>query len=269
MTFLRKRVTPTWAASILLAIPIVAAAQALADDPAAARRSEAPPVTTTVSAALSLPRDRLVALEYVESPNLTALLERELSARGVPIGPLTAGTPVTAVRVRGVLQLTGKRTARIRIAELAEKGTLVEIGDGARAHAPADVAFVIAAGDWLGRLVERGQISAPAGAFLLLDMVGQATGVKDWFNTTVGGDRRGVCLINCDQWHVTRQAAFHIVEIQDGSAIQRAEVRSELRAEALEPGRVVSAGLAAVVDALTRSDALPNLSDRNHAATSD
>ena len=30
------------------------------------------------------------------------------------------------VRARGVLQLTGKHTARIRIAELAEKGTLVE-----------------------------------------------------------------------------------------------------------------------------------------------
>jgi len=267
-TFLRNRRTRAWVASVLLAALFVAAAQALADDLAATRRGDAPQVTSTGSGALSLPKNRLVALEYVESPKLTALLERELSTRGVPIGGPTAEGPVS-VRVRGALQLTGKRTARIRIAELAEKGTLVEIADGARALAPADVAFVIAAGDWLGRLVDRAQISAPAGAFLLLDVVGQAIGAKDWFNTAAGGDRRGICLINCEQWHLTRQAAFHIVEIQDGSAIQRAEVRSELRAEALEPGRVVSAGLAAVVDALTRGDAVPNTSGNNHATAPD
>jgi hypothetical protein len=208
-----------------------------------------PPITTTVSGAVPLAKDRPVALEYADSPKLTALLGRELSGRGVPLASAGAEHSVF-VHVRGVLQLTGKHTVRIRIGELAEKGTLVESADGPRTLAPADVGYVIAAGDWLGRLVQTGQLAAPVGGFLLLDVVGQAIGAKDWFNSAVGGDRRGICLLNCEHWHKTRQAAFHVIEVRDGSGSHRVEVKSELFAEALQPGRVVSAGLQAVVETL-------------------
>jgi hypothetical protein len=117
--------------------------------------------------------------------------------------------------------------------------------------APADVGYAIATGNWLNRLVDGGQLSAPVGGVLLLAAVGQATGAKDWFNEAVGGDRRGVCLVNCERWNKTRQAALHVVDFETGSERERMEVKTEVFAEALQPGTVVSAGLAALIATLS------------------
>ena len=205
------------------------------------------PITTTVSGTLTVPKDRPVPIEYVDSPKLTRLLRNGLADAGFHMADADAKAAVV-VRIRGVLQLTGKHTARILIAELAEKGTLIEVADTSRTLAPADVPYVIAVGSWLGRLVDSGQLTRPGGAFLFLDVVGQATGAKDWFNKAVGGDRRGICLINCDNWNKARQATLHVVEVRDGEGRERVEIRSELLAEDLQPGRVVSAGLTALLD---------------------
>ncbi len=206
-------------------------------------------ISTTVFGSFALPRDRPIVVSYSDSPKLTAMLREALAADGFRVSEEAPGAAV--VRVRGVLQLTGKYTARIRIAELAELGTLVDAADAHRTRAPADVGYVIAAGKWLDRLVDAGQLSAPVGGVLLLDVVGQATGAKDWFNKAIGGDRRGVCLVNCEQWNKTQQAALHIVEHEAGSERRRMEVKTELFAEALQPGAVVSAGLAALIATLS------------------
>ena len=258
---------------ILTAIPWIALAQVRpsglplggADD----STLPLPPITTTVSGTVPHTTGRSVALEYADSPKLTALVVRGLAEQGVLVAE--PGTQsVVVVRVRGVLQLTGKHTARIRISDLAEKGTLVESADGPRTLAPADIGYVIAAGDWLGRLVQTGQLAAPVGGVLLLDAVGQATGAKDWFNKTIGGDRRGICLVGCEHWNKTRQAALHVIELQDGSASHRAEVKSELFAEVLQPGRVVSAGLDALIHALAGNPATaPAASGGDHASARD
>jgi hypothetical protein len=214
------------------------------------------PITTTVSGTLAVPKERPVTVEYADSPKLTRLLRKSLADAGFHMADADAKGAVL-VRVRGVLQLTGKHTARIRIAELAEKGTLVD-PDAPRALAPVDIPYVIAVGSWLGRLVDSGQLTPPGGAFLLLDVVGQATGAKDWFNKAVGGDRRGICLINCDNWNKTRQATFHVVEVHDGEGRGRVEIRSELLAEELQPGRVVSAGLTALLDTFSGKLSVPS-----------
>jgi hypothetical protein len=228
-----------------------------------------PTIATVVSGSPRLPRERAVTIEYAESAKLTEVVRNGLAVEGIQVVDRDVPDAVS-VRVRGVLQLTGKHTARIRIAELAEKGTVVAAADGTRTLAPADVGYVIAAGDWLARLVNAGQLSAPAGAILLVDAVGQATGAKDWFNKTVGGDRRGICLAGCEHWNKTRQAAFHVIELQDGAASHRAEVKSELFAEVLQPGRVVSAGLDALIQALAGNPATaPAASGGDHASAQD
>jgi len=207
-------------------------------------------IFTTVSVPIALPRDRPIIVSYTDSPKLTAMLREALAAEGFGVSEEGA-SGAAVVRVRGVLQLTGKHTARIRIAELAELGTVVNVADARRTLAPADVGYVIAAGNWLDKLVGADQISAPTGGVLLLDVVGQATGAKDWFNKAIGGDRRGICLVNCEHWQKTRQAALHVVELEAGSQRRRMEVRTELFAETLQPGAVVSAGLASLVAALS------------------
>jgi hypothetical protein len=206
-------------------------------------------ISTTVSGPITVPRDRPIVVSYTDSRKLTTMLREALAAEGFRVGE--EGPGAATLRVRGVLQLTGKHAARIRIAELAEQGTLVDVSEAHRTLAAANVGYVIAAGNWVNRLVEAGQLSAPVGGVLLLDVVGQATGAKDWFNKAVGGDRRGVCLVNCERWNKTRQAALHVVELEAGSEHQRMEVKTELFAEALEPGTVVSAGLAALVATLS------------------
>ena len=256
---------------ILAAIPWIAVAQVSPSGHPASGAEDGtlvlPPITTTVSGTVPHTTGRSVALEYADSPKLTALVVRGLAERGIRMAE--PGTqPVVVVRVRGVLQLTGKHTARIRISDLAEKGTLVESADGPRTLAPADIGYVIAAGDWLGRLVQTGQLAAPVGGVLLLDAVGQATGAKDWFNKTIGGDRRGICLAGCEHWNKTRQAAFQVIEFRDEAVSHRAEVKSELFAEVLQPGRVVSAGLSALIQTLVGNPATaPTAPGDDHART--
>ena len=250
-----KRIRYAGLPAVLLAFH--ATAQPAADGPTspADGLQSLAPITTLVSGSPRLPRERAVTIDYAESAKLTEIVRSGLAAAGVQV--VDPGTPdAVSVRVRGVLQLNGKHTARIRIAELAEKGTVVTVADDSRKLAPADVGYVIAAGNWLARLVNAGQLSAPAGGILLVDIVGQATEAKDWFNKVVGGDRRGICLVNCQNWNKTRQAAYHVVDIQDGSEARRAEVKSELLAEDLQPGRVVSGGLTALIDALSGKHAV-------------
>jgi hypothetical protein len=207
-------------------------------------------ISTRVSGRIALPRDRSIGVSYSDSPKLTRMLREALAAEGFRMNE-EADAAALALRVRGVLQLTGKHTARIRIAELAEQGTFVDVADAHRALAPSDVGYVIATGTWLNRLVDAGQLSAPVGSVLLLDAVGQATGAKSWFNKALGGDRRGVCLVNCERWNETRQAALHVVDLEVGPERDRMEVKTEIFAEALQPGAVVSAGLAALIATLS------------------
>ena len=260
---MRKRIHQAALAASLLASQVVAQQPAEGPSGSASGAKPLPPILTVVSGSPRMPRDRPVIIEYLESPKLTTLLRSSLATEGFPIA--SSGAPdAVSVRVRGVLQLTGKHTARIPIAELAEEGTLVAAADGARTLAPADLGYVIAAGQWLSRLTSTGQLSAPAGGILLFNVVGQATGAKDWFNRAAGGDRRGVCLVNCENWNKTRQAAYHVVDIQDGTERRRAEVKSELLAEDLQPGRVVSTGLAALVDALSGKEVTPDIPHGTH-----
>jgi hypothetical protein len=244
-----KRQVATALACLLPAVALGQASELDAGVRPRAPGGEAGAISTSVSDPIALPREGPIVVSYADSPKLTAMLREALKAEGLRVGE--EAPRATVVRVRGVLQLTGKHTARIPIAELAERGTLVDVADAHRTLVPADVAYVIATGTWLNRLVDAGQLSAPAAGVLLLDVVGQATGAKDWFNKAVGGDRRGVCLLNCENWQKTRQAALHVVELGAGEGRRRMEVKSELFAEALQPGAVVSAGLEALIAALS------------------
>jgi len=244
-----KRQTAVALACLLPAVALGQASELDAGVRPRAPGGEAGAISTSVSDPIALPREGPIVVSYADSPKLTAMLREALAAEGFEVTEEAPGAAI--VRVRGVLQLTGRHAARIRIAELAEQGSPVAAADAHRTLAPADVGYVIATGNWLNRLVGAGQLSAPVGGVLLLDVVGQATGAKDWFNKAVGGDRRGVCLVNCEQWNKTRQVALHAVALEAGSGLQRMEVNTELVAEALQPGTVVSAGLAALIATLS------------------
>jgi len=206
-------------------------------------------ISVSVSDPIVLPRDAPIDLNYTGSAKLTVMLREALAAEGFHVSEAT--DPAAAVRVRGVLQLTGKHTARIPVAALAERAVPLDVPDARRALALADVGYVIAAGGWLGHLTRAGELGAPAGGVLFLDVIGQATGAKDWFNRAIGGDRRGVCLVNCANWQKTRQAALHVVEYEQGSERGRMQVKAEVFAEVLQPGVVVSAGLTSLIAVLS------------------
>lgn len=232
--------------------------QVTADDGAAPPHASAgaatAPISVTVADPIVLTREAPIVVAYTDSPKLTGMLRQALAAEGFRVSDRVDPETVL-VRMRGVLQLTGKHTARIPVAALAERGTAASAADAHRALAPADVGYVIAAGHRITRLVGAGELGTPAGGVLLLDVVGQATGAKDWFNKAIGGDRRGICLVNCEHWHKTRQSALHVVEVETGPERRRMAVKAEVLAEALQPGTVVSAGLAALVAALSGKSA--------------
>jgi hypothetical protein len=61
-----------------------------------------------------------------------------------------------------------------------------------------------------------------------------------------------------------------VVEVEDGEGRGRFEIRSGLFAEELQPGRVVSAGLTALLDTLSGKPAVPpDLPTVGHAKPQD
>ncbi len=246
--------------SILLAMLLHAPAfgQAQQPDPAGSAPSEptvAPAkkttlepadVTTKVNGQIELvaARDSPVYAEFQGSTALTQRLREALQARGFELAP-DAASSKAALQFRGDIALAGGpkfyKGVKAPIGEATEKALKLAQENGQVTTADvvqttAGVALNVAALNASLNNFTRGlAISGMANA------LGDATGLRGWFNTAVAGDPRGICLSKCEDWNKVNQTVYLWVNM-DSKAVGQKEVRvlSKAFSETVAPDQVIA-----------------------------
>lgn len=245
--------------SALLLTPAVAQAQQTEPaGPAASEPATAPAKKTTLEPAdfttkatgqveLVAGRDSPIYAEFQGSPTLTQRLREALQAQGFELAPDTGSSKAT-LQFRGDIVLMGgpkfHKGVKAPVGEATEKALKVakESGQATTAdvvQTTAGVALNAAALNVSLNNFTRGlAISGLANA------LGDATGMRAWFNTAVAGDPRGICLSRCEDWNKVDQTVYLWVTL-DSKAAGRKEIRilSKVFSETVAPDQVVTYGV--------------------------
>jgi hypothetical protein len=245
-------------AALLLAPTLAQAQQPEPAVPAASGPAVAPAKKTTLDAAdfttkangqieLVVGRDSPIYAEFQGSPTLTQRLREALQARGFELAS-DAGSSKAALQFRGDIVLMGgpkfHKGVKAPIGEATEKALKLAKENGQVTTADvvqttADVALNVAAFNSSLNNFTRGlAISGLANA------LGEATGMRAWFNTAVAGDPRGICLSRCEDWNKVNQMVYLWVTLDSKAAGQK-EVRimSKVFSETVAPDQVIAFGV--------------------------
>ena len=249
--------------SILLAalLQIPAFVQAQQPDPAGSAPS-GPTVTpskkTTLEPAdfttkasglveLVVGRDSPIFAEFQGSPVLTQRLREALQSRGFELAP-DAGSSKAALQFRGDIVLMGgpkfHKGVKAPIGEATEKA--LKLAKESGQVTTADVVQTTA-----GVALNAAALNASLNNFTrglaiggIANALGDATGMRAWFNTAIAGDPRGICLSRCDDWNKVDQTVYLWVTL-DSKAGGRKEVRilSKAFSETVAPDQVIAYGV--------------------------
>ena len=245
--------------SALLQVPAFAQAQQPEPaEPAASGSTTTPAKKTTLDSAdfttkasglveLVVGRDSPIFAEFQGSPVLTQRLREALQARGFELATDASSSKAT-LQFRGEIVLMGGpkfyKGVKASIGEATEKALKLakEIGQVTTAdvvQTTAGVALNAAALNASLNNFTRGlAISGLANA------LGDATGMRAWFNAAVAGDPRGICLSQCENWNKVNQAVYLWVTL-DSKATGQKEVRimSKVFSETVAPDQVIAFGV--------------------------
>lgn len=242
--------------SALLLTPVVLPAQpAEPAGPAASAPATAPAKKTTLEPAdfttkasgqidLEVGRDSPIYAEFQGSPTLTQRLREALQARGFDLAP-DAGSSKATLLFRGDIALLGgpkfHKGVKAPVGEATEKALKVAKESGQLTT--ADVVQTTA-----GVALNAAALNASLNNFTrglaisgLANALGDATGMRAWFNTAVAGDPRGICLSRCEDWNKVDQKVYLWVTL-DSKAAGRKEVRILAKAfsEMVAPDQVIA-----------------------------
>jgi hypothetical protein len=215
---------------------------------AAAKKTTLEPADVTTKAngqiELVVGRDSPIHAEFQGSPALTLRLREALQARGFELAP-DAGSSKATLQFRGDMVLMGgpkfHKGVKAPIGETTEKALRLAKESGQVTTADvvqttAGIALNAAALNVSLNNFTRGlAISGIANA------LGDATGMRAWFNTAVAGDPRGICLSRCADWNKVDQTVYLWVTL-DSKASGRKEVRilSKAFSETVAPDQVIA-----------------------------
>jgi hypothetical protein len=192
-------------------------------------------------------RDSPIYAEFQVSPALTQRLREALQARGFELAPDASSSKAT-LQFRGDIVLMGgpkfhkgvkapSGEATEKALKLAKESSQVTTADVVQTT--ASVALNAAALNASLNNFTRGlAIGGIANA------LGDATGMRAWFNTAVADDPRGICLSRCDDWNKVDQTIYLWVTL-DSKAVGRKEVRilSKAFSEKVAPDQVIAYGV--------------------------
>ena len=245
--------------SALLLTPVVVPAQpAEPAGPAASAPATTPAKKTTLAPAdfttkatgqieLVAGRDSPIYAEFQGSPALTQRMREALQARGFEMAP-DASSSKAALQFRGDIVLMGgpkfHKGVKAPVGEVTEKA--LKLAKESGQVTTADVAQTTA-----GVALNTAALNASLSNFTrglaisgLANALGDATGLRAWFNTAVAGDPRGICLSRCEDWNKVNQAVYLWVTL-DSKASGQKEVRilSKAFSEAVAPDQVIAYGV--------------------------
>lgn len=247
------------AIAALLLAPVVAQAQqpepagpaASAPATASAKKTTLEPADFTTKATgqieLVAARDSPIYAEFQGSPTLTQRLREALQERGFELAP-DAGSSRATLQFRGDIVLMGgpkfHKGVKAPIGEATEKALKMAKESGQ--VTTADVVQTTA-----GVALNAAALNASLNNFTrglaisgLANALGDATGMRAWFNTAVAGDPRGICLSRCEDWNKVNQTVYLWVTLDSKTSGQK-EVRvlSKAFSETVAPDQVIAYGV--------------------------
>ena len=192
-------------------------------------------------------RDSPIYAEFQGSPTLTQRLRDALQTQGFEVAPDAASSKATLL-FRGDIALLGgpkyHRGVKAPIGEVTEKA--LKLAKETGQVTTADVAQTTA-----GVALNTAALNASLNNFTrglaisgLANALGDATGLRAWFNTKVAGDPRGICLSRCEDWNKVNQTVYLWVTL-DSKASGQKEVRvlSKAFSETVAPDQVIAYGV--------------------------
>lgn len=184
------------------------------------------------------------------------------------------GSPVLTERLRAALKDLGLEVASERSAAkayLSFRGNLVLLGgpnfykgvkvsvgnvtEKALKEANGKITTADVVGAAAGVALNRAAFSAAMNNFSrglaisgMVDALGDAGGMRGWFNTAVAGDPRGVCLSKCEDWKKVNQTVYLFAALE--GAGKKDEVRILIKAfsETVVPDQVVTMAVGKAVE---------------------
>ena len=245
--------------SALLLTPVVVQAQqpepagpaASAPATTSAKKTTLEPADFTAKATgqieLVAGRDSPIYAEFHGSPALTQRLREALQARGFELA-LDAGASKATLQFRGDVVLMGgpkfHKGVKAPIGEATEKA--LKLAKESGQVTTADVVQTTA-----GVALNAAALNASLNNFTrglaisgLANALGDATGMRAWFNTAVAGDPRGICLSRCEDWNKVNQTVYLWVTLDSKTSGQK-EVRvlSKAFSETVAPDQVIAYGV--------------------------
>ena len=250
--------------SALLQVPAFAQAQQPEPaEPAASGSTTTPAKKTTLDSAdfttkasglveLVVGRDSPIFAEFQGSPVLTQRLREALQAQGFELAP-DASSSTAALQFRGDIVLMGgpkfHKGVKAPIGDAIEKALKLVKENGQ--VTTADVVQTTA-----GVALNAAALNASLNNFTrglaiggIANVLGDATGVRSWFNTAVAGDPRGICLSRCEDWNKVNQTVYLWVTVNSKATGQK-EVRilSKAFSETVAPDQVIAFGVEKAIE---------------------
>lgn len=233
--------------------PLPEPARPAASEPATspAKKTTLEPADFTTKATgqieLVVGRDSPLYAEFQGSPALTQRLREALQAQGFELAPDASSSKAT-LQFRGDIVLMGgpkfHKGVKAPIGEATEKA--LKLAKESGQVTTADVVQTTA-----GAALNAAALNASLNNFTrglaisgLANALGDATGMRAWFNTAVAGDPRGICLSRCEDWNKVNQTVYLWVTL-DSKASGQKEVRilSKAFTETVAPDQVIAYGV--------------------------
>ncbi|NJM44653.1 MAG: hypothetical protein HC858_13080 [Brachymonas sp.] len=154
-----------------------------------------------------LPSDIKIAgvyFEFMNAPSFSKRFSESLSAAGYKM--TDRGTAKYQIVIEGGFGTQGKVESRGDLGKALEAGLsspeAASKDAGATAVALGNLGFTTV---FTERMVSAGLMNQLVAGQGFLNSLADATGFRGWFNEKVAGDRRGVCMFNCELWTYSNQ----------------------------------------------------------------
>ena len=196
---------------------------------------------------LAVGRDSPIYAEFQGSPAITQRLREALQARGFELAPDASSSKAT-LQFRGDIVVMGgpkfHKGVKAPIGEATEKALKLAKESG-------QVTTVDVVQTTAGVALNAAALNASLNNFTrglaisgLANTLGDATGMRAWFNTAVAGDPRGICLSRCEDWNKVNQTVYLWVTLDSKTSGQK-EVRvlSKAFSETVAPDQVIAYGV--------------------------
>jgi len=216
-----------------------------------AKKATLEPVNFTTKATgqieLAVGRDSPIYAEFQGSPALTQRLREALQVQGFELAP-EAGSSRASLQVRGDIVLIGgpkfHKGAKAHIGEATEKAFKLAKESGQVTTADVVQTTVGVALNAAALTASLNNFSRGLAISGIANALGDATGMRSWFNTAVAGDPRGICLSRCEDWNKVNQTVYLWVTLDSKTSGQK-EIRvlSKSFSETVAHDQVIAYGV--------------------------